>query len=266
MKKIKQFLTSPAATVAAFVLAVALLLFSSIGGARAALAYYSDTYSSRVQMYDIGVTLEENGKSVSWRNYDANSADGSWDESTGTLLTQMLPKGEQLQIGRKYKEELRVKNTGTINQYVRVSIYKYWTNAPDKENQNETENPAKRIDLSPNLIQLHLANTGSEWLVDESASTTERTVLYYSKLLKSGDTTPIFADSFSIDGMVATKVSQTSETKDGYTTITTSYDYDGAQFCIEAKVDAVQEHNVRDAVWSAWGRRVTVDNGTLSLD
>ena len=45
-----------------------------------------------------------------------------------------------------------------------------------------------------------------------------------------------------------------------------SYDYDGAQFCIEAKVDAVQEHNAEDAVWSAWGKRVTVDNGTLSLD
>ena len=75
-------------------------------------------------MYDIGVTLEENGKSVSWRNYDTNSSDGSWNESAGALLTQMLPKGEQLQIGRKYKEELRVKNTGTINQYVRVSIYK----------------------------------------------------------------------------------------------------------------------------------------------
>lgn len=212
------------------------------------------------------MTLEENGKSVSWRNYDANSADGSWDESTGTLLTQMLPKGEQLQIARKYKEELRVKNTGTINQYVRVSIYKYWTNAPKGENQNETESSAKRIDLSPNLIKLHLANTGNKWLVDESASTTERTVLYYSKLLKSGDTTPIFADSFSIDGMVATKVTQTTETKDGYTTVTTSYDYDGAQFCIEAKVDAVQEHNAEDAVWSAWGKRVTVDNGTLSLD
>jgi hypothetical protein len=178
----------------------------------------------------------------------------------------MLPKGEQLQIGRKYKEELRVKNTGTINQYVRVSIYKYWTNAPKGENQNETESSAKRIDLSPNLIKLHLANTGNKWLVDESASTTERTVLYYSKLLKSGDTTPIFADSFSIDGMVATKVTQTTETKDGYTTVTTSYDYDGAQFCIEAKVDAVQEHNAEDAVWSAWGKRVTVDNGTLSLD
>lgn len=266
MKKIKQFLTSPAATVAAFVLAVALLLFSSIGGARAALAYYSENYSTRVQMYDIGVTLEENGKSVSWRNYDTNSSDGSWNESAGALLTQMLPKGEQLQIARKYKEELRVKNTGTINQYVRVSIYKYWTDAPNGENAGETADAAKRRDLSPGLIKLGLVNTGREWLVDESASTTERTVLYYSKLLKSGETTPLFADSFSIDGMTATKVTQTTVTKDGFTTITTSYDYDGAQFCIEAKVDAVQEHNAEDAVWSAWGKRVTVENGILSLD
>ena len=47
--------------------------------------------------------------------------------------------------------------------------------------------------------------------------------------------------------------------------ITTTYDYDGARFCLEATVDAVQEHNAEDAIWSAWGRRVTVHNGTLSL-
>ena len=54
--------------------------------------------------------------------------------------------------------------------------------------------------------------------------------------------------------------------ENGCTTIRTSYEYNGAQFCVEAKVDAVQEHNAQDAVWSAWGRRVTVNDGILSLD
>jgi hypothetical protein len=49
-------------------------------------------------------------------------------------------------------------------------------------------------------------------------------------------------------------------------TITTSYDYDGWQFCIEAAVDAVQDHNAEDAIKSAWGRDVTISGGTLQLD
>ena len=48
--------------------------------------------------------------------------------------------------------------------------------------------------------------------------------------------------------------------------VTNTYVYDGASFQLEVKVDAVQNHNVADAVRSAWGRAVTVDGaGTLSL-
>jgi len=65
--KIKKFITSPAGTMGAFALAVGLLASSSVGGARAALTYYSETYTSRVQMYDIGVTLLENDEKVIWK-------------------------------------------------------------------------------------------------------------------------------------------------------------------------------------------------------
>ena len=51
-----------------------------------------------------------------------------------------------------------------------------------------------------------------------------------------------------------------------FTTITTAYDYDGLQFCVEASVDAVQEHNAEDAILSAWGRKVSISNGSLSLN
>ena len=48
--------------------------------------------------------------------------------------------------------------------------------------------------------------------------------------------------------------------------ITTTYDYNGVQFRVKAKVDAVQDHNGEDAIWSAWGRKVSIDsNGALSL-
>ena len=254
MEKMKKSMASPKVTAAAFALAVVLLMFSSVGGARAALTYYSENYATRVQMYNIGVSLLENGKKVSWRDYGRNS-DGSWEQNTGVLLEDMLEEGETIKIGKKYDERLSVANSGTIGQYVRVSIYKYWLDEKGRKLQG----------LSPDLIRLDLTDTGSGWLVDQEASTPERTVLYYSKVLDADETSPVFADGLTIDDMVASKVTQEEKKEGAYTTVTTVYDYDGVQFCLEARVDAVQEHNAADAIWSAWGRRVSVNNGTLRL-
>lgn len=239
MKKIKKILASPVTTIAAFVLAAGLLLFSSIGGARAALTYFSEDYAANIQLHEIGVTLVENGAPVE-----------------GELLKGLLGEGEVLKPGTAYREELNVYNSGVINEYVRVSIHKYWLN-PDGE---------KNGTMSPDLIDLNLVNVGSDWLLDEAASTEERTVLYYSRLLNSQNETSLFADKLTIDGSVADRVRETRETSGRYTTITTVYEYDGMQFCVEAKVDAVQEHNAQDAIWSAWGRRVVIDNGVLRLN
>ena len=255
MKGFKKWIASPKVPMGALGLAVVLLLFSSVGGARAALTYYSETYASRVQMYNIGVTLMENGNKISWRDY-GSASDGSWNEATGELLKNMVKDGEKFKIGAKYPEEISVLNSGTINQFVRVTLNRYWL---DKDGN-------KMRSLSPSLIKLGMTNIGTDWLIDEEASTTERTVYYYNKVLNVGQTSPLLTDSILIDNMVATKVTQTSETENGYTTITTVYDYDGVRFCLEAKVDAVQEHNAEDAIWSAWGRKVTISNGILSLN
>lgn len=259
MRKIKQFISTPAATVVAFVLAAALLLTSGIGGARAALTYYSETYAARVSMSSIGVTLNENDMAVSYRNY---GADGEWRQETGALLSGMLAEGETVKPGAPYEERLSVTNSGNIGQYVRVSVHRYWTDAEGN----------KKTEVSPAMVGLKLRDADiaaippdSGWLVDPEASTDERTVLYYNKVLAPGETTPLFADTLIIDSRVAAKVTQTEEEKDGGTVITTKYDYDGYSFHVEAKVDAVQEHNAQDAVYSAWGRGVTVNNGALSL-
>ncbi len=241
MKKIKKIISSPVITVAAFVLAAGLLLFSSIGGARAALTYFSEDYATNIQLHEIGVTLVENGQPV---------------EGEEGLLKGLIPQGESLKPGIAYKEELNVYNSGVINEYVRVNIHKYWLN----------EDGEKLPALSPELIELNLVNLGTDWLLDAEASTQERTVLYYNKLLESQGETPLFADKLTISGEVAARVGETRETSGGYTTITTVYEYDGARFCIEAKVDGIQEHNAQDAIWSSWGRRVTVENGVLSLN
>lgn len=257
MKRPKKPL-SPVITMILFVVAVGMLLGSSISGTRAALTYYSETYTSRLQMYDIGVTLLENDTPVAWRNYNS-SGNGTWDEQTGVLLEKMLPEGEALKLGKTYPEELKVQNTGTVNQYARVSIYKYWLDADGKKNQ----------ELSPDLIDLHLTNLGTDWIEDESAKTEERTVLYYNKLLyaegEGTSVTPLFADLLTIDENIARKVTQEIKKEGNYTTITTTYDYNGVTFQIEVQVDAVQEHNAEDAAWSAWGKRVSVQDGVLSL-
>lgn len=251
MGRIKSFLTSPKVSLGAFVLAMCLLAFSSIGGARAALTYYSENYVSQVQMQNIGVSLLENGSVISSRDY-GDQADGSWEETKGVLLAGMVPEGEKFKPGKVYPEELCVRNTGGINEYVRVSIYKYWRDAEGD----------KAPELSPDLIELNL--TGNGWIEDTEAKTRERTVLYYGSLLGTGETSTLFADTLCINSAIATKV-QEVVSGDGKA-ITSVYAYNGMEFCVEAKVDAVQEHNAADAIKSAWGRNVTVNNGSLSLN
>ena len=133
--------------------AVVLLTFSMAGSARAALTYYSEDYVAQIDVKSIGVTLTENGNDISWRNY--THKDDEWNKQTGVLLGNMLADAgdEQLVLNKKYKEELAVRNSGTIDEYVRVSLYCYWTD----EEGNE-----KRMDLDPKMIDLHL--TGNGWI------------------------------------------------------------------------------------------------------
>lgn len=249
MKKLKNIFLSPRTNLAAFILVVVLILCATIGVASAAISYITSTYSSQIKMYDIGVSLLENGERVSWRDYGSKD-DGNWDQNIpGVLLGNMLENDGNVILGKAYTEELNVRNSGSINQYVRVSIYKYWVDpnkfAKDPEN-------AKLSELDPDYIDLHLTNLDSAWLLDTSASTSERVVLYYNRLLNSGDVTPLFADTVTISNACRKEKAA----------------YNGAQFRIEVHVDAVQENNAGDAILSAWGRTVAVDeeSGTLSLN
>ena len=152
----------------------------------------------------------------------------------------MLGKEEKVALGKKYDEKLTVRNSGAIDEYVRVSIVKSWT---DKDGNKVTS-------LSPKLIDLGM--TGNGWINDKNNSTEERIMLYYPRVLKSGEMAPAFADSIRID--------------DGHTVITTTFNYDGVNFNLEAEVDAVQTHNAKDAIKSAWGIDVNVaSDGTISL-
>ena len=247
MKRIQKALQTPLAIAVTFALALGLLLTAGIGGARASGQIQSEIYATRVQMEDIGVSLLENGSIVAYRDYDTEKADGSWLQATGELMRD-VPDSPVL--GKKYPEAISVKNSGSINEYVRVSIYRYWL---DKDGNKMTE-------LSPALIELHYLENG-DWIRDPNADTEERSVFYYAKLLNAGETTSDLTDTVAINNYIATKVSQHKEGNK----IITSYDYDGVQFCMEAEVDAVQEHNAADAVKSAWGVDAEITGGAFVL-
>lgn len=252
--KIKSFLLKPAFLLFASAL---LLALSALGSAQAALTIYSETYSAGVEISSIGVSLMENGKRVSYRDYK----DGQWDtnQRPGELLQHLAgDKGTGKIIpGKAYEERLSVQNSGDIDSYVRVIVYKDWQDAKGHRDPS----------LSPELIDLHLTrNTG--WIVDEKASTRERTVLYYREILPAQQESRPLSDTLKIDSSIAKKVKEKkiSEDGEGRKTITTEYLYDGYKFTLTAEVDAVQTHNAQDAIKSAWGVDVDVAaDGTLSL-
>ena len=230
-----------------FAASAVLLMMSTVGSTRAALTYRSENYEMKFDVSSIGVTLLENGTAVSRRDY----VDDQWQEESGALLTNLLEEGESLTPGRSYEERLSVQNSGSIDSYVRVILYKNWTK--DEEEAADTE-------LSPDLIRLEL--TGEDWIEDTNASTRERTVLYYTKVVPSGGRTPAFCSSLSLDPSIGRKVTVSREGS----TIRTAYAYDGYRFNLRAEVDAVQNHNAEEAIKSAWGVNVSVSaDGTLSL-
>ena len=227
-----------------------LLIGSTVGSTRAALTYYSENYSAQMNMQSIGVSLLENDKVVSSRDYVSNN---EWKgTSEGELLTDLLGKDDTFTPGKKYNEAISVKNSGTIDTFVRVIITKSWQ---DKEGKKNTT-------LSPDLIELNFL-TDNGWQIANAQSTKERTVLYYTKAVAAGDTTPALSDTLRIDPKIATEVEKTVKDK----TITYTYKYNGYTFHIDAEVDAVQTHNAKDAIKSAWGVDVNVsdDETTMSL-
>lgn len=234
-----------------------LLAVSTVGSTSAALTYYSENYTAQMEIYDIGVTLVETSaqetRDISSRDYTGGNDE--WKQTKGTLLQDMLKESDgKLVLGKNYTEALSVKNSGNIDEYVRVRIYKSWTK----------EDGTKETTLSPDLILLNMTQNG--WLVDEASTTEERMVLYWPKILKEGETTPALSDTLKIAPSVASKVTKNTVTEGQLTTVTTTFNYDGVQFNLEAEVDAVQTHNAQAAIKSAWGIDVSIaEDGTLSL-
>ena len=218
----KKILRSPITTAVLFVVAAVLLVTGTIGGVRAAPNLESNAYGAQVKLSSVDTALVENGTAL---------------ENGGALLTTLLGEGETFKIGKKYDETLAVQNTGSIDEYVRVTVSTYWTK--DGETLRAT-------DLSPEYIQPSYV-TGDGWTIDSAASTRERTVLYYADILEPGDISKPFVDAITIDGEVITVIGKDADGAD-------IYRYKGYEFHLKAKVDAVQTHNADEARLGAWGQ------------
>jgi len=267
MKKINKK-TSLIVSIVMMAAAAGLLAVSGIGVTRAVLLDPSEHFSAHVEMYDIGVSLTEGGRTVSYRNYDhtvnadgSRNATGTWSLGQEELLSTMVPEGEHFQIGKTYPEELAVANSGSINEFVRVTVYKYWK---DKDGNKVTN-------LDPSLIDVEWNNVGGDWFL--ASENDETAVLYYTHLLHGSDetggavSTSPFTKSLTVYLDDALKNDYTVTTSSDGNTVIYNYTYDGYSFCLEAKVDAVQEHNAEDAILSAWGVNaiVSADGQNLSM-
>lgn len=294
MKKFKKWLTSPKATIILFVLSAALLLFTTIGAVLAALRYRSATYGARIEQDCIGVTLLEQSQGdsaatpVASRDHahrdDKKNPGDKWNGKEEGFLFGCGEDGDTKRFlgtdtsiipGKTYPEAISARNSGHIDEYVRMTIYRYWTNPKGEKVFGSNQKGKSTQGLSPVLIELNLDHQDM-WILDTKASTEERMVFYYRDLLKVNTDTKPVCKSIRINPSIADKVTQADtviETTDEagnkkqkIVKKATTYDYDGWQFCVEAQVDAVQNHNIVDAAKSAWGVDLTVnDSGQISL-
>ena len=245
---LKTVLRSPITAAVLLVAAIALLVFGSLGVARAVPRIISNNYQAEAQLTNIHVALTEND--IVRENFDNANGVHSHEKDTQyahSLLLSLVPKDEKFEVGHTYPEKLAVRNMGKegengIEQNVRVTVTKYWVGADGK----------KDVTLDPSLIDLHFVEGASGWTIDKDASTDERVVLYCSKVLlpQSGDraetdeacNSDYFTDTLTIKPEVLT-----ARASDG------TLAYKGKSFEIKAVVDAVQTHNSSDARTGAWG-------------
>lgn len=194
--------------------------------------------SNAIEISSIGVAMVENGETLEYQG--------------GELFTKALGK---FIPGKIYQENIAVRNIGEIDEYTRVTIYKYFL---DKDGD-------KNLELSPELINLDIGEAG--WIVDETASTPERLVIYYAHPVETGTITPPAIESIQILPEVSNvyTISKNDDGNGNYI-IATTPKYGEYSIVLNVNIDVVQVNNAKDSIKSAWGVDVDVaEDGTITL-
>ena len=241
----------------------------------------SDYYRAHFYLNHLQVHLIENGKDVCARAGHENDLD-SGSKVTGELATTLGyehkdGKNEVLgsiEPGKLYKEEIAAQNGSDIDEFVRLTIRKYWME-PQKDADGNVVNDengdpvlVKSSKLKPSRIHLYYKGkegyNSNAWALNKKEQTTESSTYYYKLDLDPDATTPLLFDKVSIDKDIIDlgEVKTTESQEGGKTIYKYEYQYDDCVFFIEADVQAIQTHNINDAIKSQWG----VSNVTAVYD
>lgn len=267
-------------TLGLLVATLVLVLATGGMGARAALSIFSEDYNAEFALDHLNVALLENGEIAAEKEKEV--------DGQGELLYHGHEKDGLrdgiIQPGRVYKEEIAARNMRDVDEYVRLSIRKYWCYTEVDENGNKTR--VKDTTVDPSLIELYYVDENnnrtdfntSAWQRNDAESTNEREVYYLTGVLKGEADAPVLVNRLCVNGKI---VSQDDEdhyfnvypeeitTEDGkkQTIYTYEYAYDGYRVCIEADVQSIQTHNSADAVTSLWGvENVTAADGKITVN
>ena len=222
---------------AIFILAVLMLLFSGVQTTRAVLSYQSNYYNAETEMKSIGISLLENGNAVS----ELLKGPLKVKNPNGKDVTEAE---KEFRYGVTYAENLAVCNSGSIDEYARVIVKRYWL----KDGVTDPAKTGTDASLDPRLIKLH--PTGN-WIDGGTSDSGETIVFYYPGILPAGAASSDFIDAFQVDGSLAVKTKTPERDENGRIVIT--FEYDGRSFVIAAEAQCVQTHNADLAINSAWG-------------
>ena len=152
----------------ALLAATALLLGGgSYAGTRAALTYFSNDYTAGFELDHLQVHLIENGQDVCHSENDIytvhrdDSKDGSLaddavknekyrgnlveylgytnDTHYGSDAAYKLGTPGAVEPGRTYKEEISARNGNNIDEYVRLTVRKYWVSLDTDDDGTESD-------------------------------------------------------------------------------------------------------------------------------
>ena len=175
-------------TTALIVAAVLLLAGGGVAGTRAALNIQSELYRAHFYLNHLQVHLLENGKDVCGGH---NDLDGS-GKVTGNLATSLgfmsISEPGSVEPGMQYDERIAARNGNTVDEFVRLTIRKYWVQTEKAKDgtytikTDEEGNPVKVSNMDPAWI--HLTYKGSEagnteaWAENTKEATDESRTLY----------------------------------------------------------------------------------------
>ena len=243
----------PKLLIVLFALTFVLLTVTTISGARAALNDRLEENDVNMTVKNIGVTLLSSLDDKEYTEVNTKTWDSGKEEWVETNEEGSLFANTDLDISSDNTVYVKAANAGTIDEYVRMIVYKYWTSSDGE----------KDTDLSADYISID--GSGSGWTKGKDISN-EKSVYYFNMPLSpdaedaqfENETSALKLD-ISLDSGIKKNYKKTVTEKDGKTITKYEYQYDGKSFVIEVEVDGIQFHNADKAAKSAWGVSATVD-------